>query len=767
MTHAEAASRAAFLSAELHRHNRLYYAEATQDISDQQFDAMLRELQDIEAQFPDLLTPNSPTQRVGGAPLEGFTQIQHSVPMMSLDNAFDENKIRALFRRWQKDLGREQIEYVIEPKVDGVAVTLRYEAGKLKYAATRGDGEVGDDITENIRTIKSIPLELPLDVPQAFEVRGEVYMPKKAFVQLNEERDQAGEVPFQNPRNATAGTLKQLDPQVAAKRPLNVVFYSLAIPADAGISSQTEFHKFLKKCGLHGPDISFSGSDVETACAQILQLDEDRKGLKYQTDGAVIKVNSLVDQASLGFTSKFPIGAIAYKYKPEEVETIIEDITVQVGRTGVLTPVAELRTVLLAGSRISRATLHNEDEIHKKDIRIGDTVVIVKAGDVIPAVLKVVVEKRPQTAKSFSLFETLGGKCPECGGVITKRPGFVAWYCENLQCPAQLARRLSFFASRGALDIEGVGGVVADKLVECGLVKDPLDLFELSKPQLANLNLGTTEEPRIFGDKHAEKVLSSVSRASKLPLSRWLNALAIPEIGETTAYELAKFHRTLDAVIHSEELGLVKELDAAQTQRELNAPRSRRFPVKDENDKAERIKLCERIDVRIEQLRSDLEARGFGKYSNAKKNSFATIVGPVAATSIIEYFGGEAGRSVRDKLSKLEINPVEGDEKKVSESGGLAGYIFVLTGTLASLSRNKAIDLIRSAGAAVVSSVSRKTNYVVAGESPGDNKITDAHKHNVPILDEKTFLELLGSKKTQIETLDSAPVPAQQHEFKF
>ena len=763
MTHAEAASRAAILSAELHRHNRLYYVEATQDISDQQFDALLRELQDIEAQFPDLLTPNSPTQRVGGAPLEGFTQIQHSVPMMSLDNAFDENKMRSLFRRWQKDLGREQIEYVIEPKVDGVAITLRYEDGKLKYAATRGDGEVGDDITQNIRTIKSIPLELPSDVPQTFEVRGEVYMPKKAFAQLNEERDQAGEVPFQNPRNATAGTLKQLDPQVAAKRPLNVVFYSLAIPADVGISSQTEFHHFLKRCGLHGPDISFSGSDIETVCAQILQLDEDRKALQYQTDGAVIKVNSLKDQASLGFTSKFPIGAIAYKFKPEEAETTVKDITIQVGRTGVLTPVAELETVLLAGSRISRATLHNEDEIHKKDIQIGDTVVIAKAGDVIPAVLKVVVEKRPQSAKPFSLYDKLGGKCPECGGVIIKRPGFVAWYCENLQCPAQLARRVSFFASRGALDIEGVGGVVADKLVESGLVNNPLELFDLSKQQLADLNLGTTDEPRIFGDKHAEKVVDAISRARKLPLSRWLNALAIPEIGETTAYELAKFHRTLAAVIDSEELRLVKDLGAAQTERELNAPRSKRFPVKDENERAERIKHCEQIDARIDQIRSELEVRRFGKYSNAKKNSFATIVGPVAASSIIDYFNGKAGLAVRDKLSKLEINPVESGEENLSESGGLVGCVFVLTGTLASLSRNEAVALIRSAGGTVVSSVSRKTNYVVAGESPGDNKIADANKHGVPILEEKTFLDLLGAKKTHIEILTQP----QQHEFKF
>ena len=750
MTHAEAASRAAFLSAELHRHNRLYYVEATQDISDQEFDALLRELQGIEAQFPDLLTPNSPTQRVGGAPLEGFTQVQHSVPMMSLDNAFDENKIRTWFRRWQKDLGREQIEYVIEPKVDGVAITLRFEDGKLKYAATRGDGEVGDDITQNIRTIKSIPLELPSEVPQTFEVRGEVYMPKKAFAQLNEERDQAGEVPFQNPRNATAGTLKQLDPQVAAKRPLNVVFYSLAIPADVGISSQTEFHYFLKSCGLRGPDISFSGSDVETLCAQILRLDEDRKGLEYQTDGAVIKVNSLIDQASLGFTSKSPIGAFAFKYKPEEAETVIKDITIQVGRTGVLTPVAELATVLLAGSRISRATLHNEDEIHKNDIQIGDTVVIAKAGDVIPAVLRVVVEKRPQTAKPFSLNEKLGGKCPECGGVITKRSGFVAWYCENLQCPAQLARRVSFFASRGALDIEGVGGVVADKLVEWELVKNPLELFKLSKQQLANLNLGTKDEPRIFGDKHAEKVLDAISQARELPLSRWLNALAIPDVGETTAYELAKHHSSFSELVNSSLLlDLVRE-NRLELRRLKVSPTTDKNKIKPVEERNRLKKIENQIRKKLSAVQQRLVASGFAKYTGGELNlsdknlrKISAPIGPVAARAVLDFFVSKAGKEILELIEALGIKPSV-SSRDAGINGPFMGKSFVLTGALESMSREEAGERIRQLGGSVTGSVSKKTSFVVIGAEPGANKVEGAKKHGVPLLDEKQFLEMIG-----------------------
>ncbi|MDB6005411.1 MAG: ligase, NAD-dependent, partial [Prosthecobacter sp.] len=387
MTHAEAASRAAVLSAELHHHNRLYYTEATPEISDQQFDALLRELQELESKFPDLLTSDSPTQRVGGTPLEGFKQITHTTRMMSLDNTYSEEELTAFFARLQKGLGREKIDCVIEPKVDGVAITIRYENGMLKHGATRGDGQTGDDVTNNLRTIKRLPLRLPEDGPQTFEVRGEVVMTKVGFAKLNQEREEAGEALFANPRNSTAGTLKLLDSKIVAKRPLDIVFYGL-VEADK-VQSQTDVYGLLDAAGLRKADIIWHADSAEGLLRAIRELDEKRNSLPYETDGAVIKVNSFADQRELGVTSKAPRWAIAYKYQPEQAETKITAVDIQVGRTGALTPVARLEPVLVSGSTVSNATLHNYEEIERKDIRIGDTVIIEKSGEVIPALFSV------------------------------------------------------------------------------------------------------------------------------------------------------------------------------------------------------------------------------------------------------------------------------------------------------------------------------------------------------------------------------------------
>ena len=547
----QAAKRVAQLRQEIEEHNRRYYEEAAPAISDREYDRLYAELVDLEARFPDLVSADSPTQRVGGKPLKAFAQVTHRVPMLSLDNTYSEKEVADFYARITRLLPNEKIPVVIEPKVDGVAVSLLYENGKLRYAATRGDGVVGDDITQNIRTIRSVPEQLRDKAPKVFEVRGEVFMDKKGFEKLNEERGKAGLPLFANPRNAAAGSLKQLDPSIVARRPLGVVFYGTGAVEDVDLAKHSELFPLLKKLNLPHSERWWLASSVDEILDAIRELDGVRHDFRYQTDGAVVKVDAFTQRQRLGFTAKSPRWAIAYKYEAERVETRLIDIVIQVGRTGILTPVAMLEPVTVSGSRVSRATLHNEDEIKRKDIRIGDTVVIEKAGEVIPAVIEVVKSKRPRHAKPFDFSKHLRGKCPVCGEPIRRDPEFVAWRCQNLQCPAQATRRLEFMAARGALDIESVGGIVADKLVERGLVHEPLDLFELKIEQLATLNLGTEEAPRVFGEKNATKAIQAIERAKTFPLSRWLFALAIPDVGKTTAAQLARFHDKIDNVADS------------------------------------------------------------------------------------------------------------------------------------------------------------------------------------------------------------------------
>src|SRR5437870_10566586 len=551
MTEAEACARIETLRRDITEHNRRYYEEAAPTISDREYDRLYKELVDLETQFPELVTPDSPTQRVGGKPLRAFAQIQHRVPMLSLDNTYSEEEVVNFYKRIMRLLPEEKIPVVIEPKVDGVAVSVMYENGKLTYAATRGDGSVGDEITQNIRTIKSVPHQLPGAAPKVFEVRGEAYLDKAGFEKLNKEREAAGLPLFANPRNAAAGSLKHLDPNIAAKRPLGMIFYGTGAIEGTEVDRHSKIFPLFKKLGLPTHEHWSLVDSVDQILKAIHDLDEIRRGFPYETDGAVIKVDALAQRERLGFTAKSPRWAIAYKYAAERVETKLLDIKVQVGRTGILTPVAVLEPVFVSGSTVARATLHNEDEIKRKDIRIGDTVMIEKAGEVIPAVVEVVKSKRPRSAKPFHFSEHIHSKCPVCGGPIRRDPEFVAWRCENLHCPAQTTRRVEFFAARGALDIESVGGIVADKLVERGLVREPLDLFELKIEAVAKLNLGTEEAPRVFGEKNATKAMNAIERARTLPLSRWLYALAIPDVGKTTAMQLARFHENIDAVADS------------------------------------------------------------------------------------------------------------------------------------------------------------------------------------------------------------------------
>ncbi|WP_397382463.1 NAD-dependent DNA ligase LigA [Prosthecobacter sp.] len=543
MTHAEAASRAALLSAELHRHNRLYYVEARPEISDQQFDALLRELQDIEAKFPDLQTPDSPTQRVGGVPLDGFTQITHTVRMMSLDNTYSEEELTAFFARVQKGLGREKVDCVIEPKVDGVAITIRYENGILKYGATRGDGQTGDDVTNNLKTIGRLPLRLPKDGPQSFEVRGEVFMPKAGFAKLNQEREEAGEALFANPRNSTAGTLKLLDPKIVAKRPLDIVFYGL-VEASA-VDSQTDVYALLDAAGLRKADLIWHADSAEGLLHAIRELDEKRKSLPYETDGAVIKVNSFADQRELGATSKAPRWAIAYKYQPEQAETKITAIDIQVGRTGALTPVARLEPVLVSGSTVSNATLHNYEEIERKDIRVGDTVIIEKAGEIIPAVVSVKKELRTGTETAVPV----PTHCPVCGTAVHRDEEQVVIRCPNPHCPEVVKRRIEHFVSRGAMDISGLGESVIAQLVDfkkadgSRLVADVADLYDLDELSLARLDR--------VGAKSIDNYLKAIASSKQQDPWRLVFGLGILHVGAGGARKLIEHFSSIDAVANA------------------------------------------------------------------------------------------------------------------------------------------------------------------------------------------------------------------------
>ncbi len=697
MTAAEARTRIAHLSGELERHNRLYYLEAAPVIADRDYDTLYLELTEMEAQWPELASPNSPTRRVGGAPIEGFTQITHAVRMMSLDNTYSEGEVAEFYQRMVKLTGREKIETTIEPKIDGVAVSVCYENGALKYAATRGDGTRGDDVTANARTIKSLPLTLPPGAPRLLEVRGEVFMPTAGFRKLNDEREAAGEARFMNPRNATAGTLKQLDPKITAKRPLDVIFHGLGQAEGVEMETIADFHALLDRMGMRKADRIWNANDLEGILHAIRELDAIRRTLPYETDGAVVKVTSVAMQQAVGSTAKSPRWAMAYKYEPERAETLLKSITVQVGRTGVLTPVAELEPILVSGTTVSRATLHNDEEIQRKDIREGDTVIIEKAGEIIPAVIEVVLAKRPAHSAPFNLYDHIGGKCPSCGSPVIKEEGFVAWRCVNFACPARAATQLKHFASRKMLDIDGLGEIVADKLVERGLVRTPLDLFDVSEEVLGALNLGTDEEPRIFGPKNAAKVVAGRERAKTMPLNRWLFAIGIPDVGESAARELSRLHRNFAELPESPVLKELAQLKKGK--------------AKEANEVLARYQIAQEV-------------------------------GQVTSARVLEFFQSDAGRAMLAKLHELGIDPQPDNYAPVPQAAtggisGLAGSTWVITGTL-SEPRPHFEELIRRHGGKTSGSVSKSTTYLLAGEEAG-SKLTKAQQLGVKVVSEAEF----------------------------
>jgi DNA ligase (NAD+) len=528
------AQRVAELRAEITEHNRLYYLEAAPTISDREYDALYRELADLEAAHPELAASDSPTQRVGGAPLAEFTQIRHQVPMLSLDNTYSEGEVGEFYRRVQKALPHRDVPVIIEPKIDGVAVSLFYQHGALQYAATRGDGVMGDDITQNARTIRTIPPKLKGTAPEKLEVRGEVYLPNAGFARMNEARIEAGQAVFANPRNAAAGSLKQLDPAIVATRPLAFIAHSFGLLEGAELRSQTEMYALLDACGLKRSERLWHARTEAEILAAIRELDSLRHSFPYATDGAVVKVDDFAQRARLGLTSKSPRWAMAYKYQAERADTRLTDIQVQVGRTGVLTPVAQLEPVTVSGTRVARATLHNAEEIARKDIRIGDIVTIEKAGEIIPAVVAVRTDLRTGREQVF----VMPPRCPSCGAEVVQDPEGVAIRCQNLACPAQVKRRLQHFASRGAMDIEGLGEAMVEQLVGHGLVRTVPEIYALTVEQLLTLER--------MGEKSAANLLAGIGASKAQPVWRLIHGLGILHVGATGARALAAHFGTLD-----------------------------------------------------------------------------------------------------------------------------------------------------------------------------------------------------------------------------
>ena len=784
MTHAQAKSRHAQLAVEIRRHDHAYYVEARPAVSDREYDLLYAELLALEKEFPDLVTQNSPSQRVGGGLTESFKRITHEQPMLSLEkiqasdsptkdeepdrerrNRLQDERTIEEFRAFdatiRKQLGKERVSYILEPKVDGVSLSAHYRAGKLALGATRGDGREGDDITTNLRTVRSVPLQLNAAQPPGhLEVRGEAYMATKEFNALNAKLAAAGEAALPNARNATSGTLKQHDPRIVAQRPVRAVFYAVGVCDGIEFRSHAEMLGKLREFGLPTQTEWWVCDGIEEVlrCYRehvVCDYDEDRDlrtRLPYEIDGVVLKVNDLADCERIPAKTRAPGYAIVHKPIPwiTPAETVLRAITVQVGRTGVLTPVAELEPVFVQGSTVARATLHNEDEIRRKDIRIGDTVVIRKAGMVIPEVFEVMKTKRPVSAEEFDLFQHVGGKCPACGGAIAKEQVSagekeeVAWRCQNVAgCPAQKTRRLEYFAQRKALDLEGLGGIVAEKLIERGLVGEPLDVFNLKLTELGALNLGTDAEPRVFGEKNAAKLIEAVQRARTLPLSRWVHALAIPEIGETTARDLARFHADLEGIPQSALLRDVVELHRLREAAEVASPRAKVNKDKSELDKLQLATRHAELLVLANATGARLIAASFA--SAAKKKGAAeldavVVVGPVAAQACLDWFAGGVGQAVLRRLQELGLNPK--GEQGATADAPFAGKTFVITGTLTSMGRDEAGAKVRALGGNVATSVSSKTHYLVCGADAG-SKLTKARELGVPVLEEGAFLALL------------------------
>ncbi len=667
MEEQKAIERLTELKREIAHHDKLYYVQDQPEISDYQYDQLMRELLAIEEQYPQWITTDSPSQRVGGEPLKQFESYTHRNPLLSLMNAYGTDDLREFHQRICNDLGRDEIEYVVEYKIDGLSIALYYENGVLKNGVTRGDGVSGEVVTANVRTVKNIPLRLQNDLP-VLEARGEVYLPKASFAKINEQREQNGESLFANCRNAAAGSIRQLDPKVTAQRDLRAFIYTMMHVEGAEPATHSQCVQLLNDAGFTTME-PFISSDIEAICDYCLYWGEHRHDLPFDIDGMVIKINSLADQRALGNRAKNPRWAIAYKFPPEQGTTRIEEIVVQVGRTGAVTPVANLEPIFLAGSTISRATLHNEDFIREKDIHIGDYVVIQKAGEVIPEVVSVVMDKRDGSEQPFVFPE----QCPVCGAPLVRAEGEAAWRCsDGMTCPAQVREGIIHFASRDAMNIEGLGPAVITQLLDNGLIQNAADLYYLKKEQLLKLER--------MGDKSADNLLRSLETSKQRTLAQVVYALGIRLVGQNVAKVLARNFPTMEALQKATYDDLV---------------------VIDE-------------------------------------------VGPKIAESIVNYFAQERHGVFLQKLTEAGISRGSADDAETAkqEHAAFAGKTFVLTGTLPTLDRREASAMIEQAGGKTSGSVSKKTDYVLAGENAG-SKLTKAQELGIAIIDEETFLQML------------------------
>jgi DNA ligase (NAD+) len=650
-------------------HNYLYYVEAKPEISDREFDKLLEELQKIEEEHPDLITPDSPTQRVGGQPIDGFVTVRHREPMLSIDNTYSADELREFDRRVRKGLAGEPVTYVVELKIDGVAVSLTYEEGAFTVGATRGDGERGDDITHNLKTIRELPLRLKTKQPPALvEVRGEVYMTREELVRINRERTARGLEPFANPRNSAAGSLKMLDPRQSAQRRLRLFAYSLGATEGVEVDVHLESLELLRKFGFPvSPNIK-SFDDIEEVLAYCESWKDRRNELPYETDGMVIKVNDFDQRRGLGATSKAPRWVVAYKFAAEQALTKLLKIDIQIGKLGTLTPVAYLEPVRLAGTTVSRASLHNEDFIRNKDIRIGDMVVVEKSGEVIPYVVRSEAGSRTGQEKVFHF----PSKCPVCSGKVERDKDGAFYRCTNDQCPAQLKERLIFFAKRNAMDVEGLGEALVEQLVDGGLVRSIPDLYRLTLEQLTELER--------MGKKSAQNLLDGLEVSKQRGLTHVLIGLGIRHVGDTVAELLA------------DEFGSIDDLMDASSDR-------------------------------LSQING---------------------IGPVLAESIHKYFHMSAHRKIIEELRELGVKLTQDPKPKLRGGGAvLSGKTLVVTGTLEKYSREEIEALIKEYGGKAAGSVSKKTDYLVAGEKAG-SKLDKAKQLGVPVLSEKEFEKLIG-----------------------
>ena len=658
----------------LHSHNHRYYVLDDPIVTDHEYDALMREIRALEEQHPGLVTPDSPTQRVGAEPLDSFVSVQHPRPMLSLANAFSNEDLVAWRTRVSGLLDQATFDMVCELKFDGLAVALTYENGSLVRGATRGDGLRGEDVTLNLRTIRSIPLTVPSDSPTRFEVRGEVYMSLSGFEELNRRRAEAGEPLYVNPRNTAAGTVRQLDPRITAQRPLDIFIYGLGYAEGPVPDTHWEMLQYFKSLGFRVSPLSELVHDVDQVEAFFKRWEESMEDLDYAADGVVVKVNEIALQERLGYVGREPRWAIAYKFPAEQATTKLLNIGINVGRTGSLNPFAELEPVIVGGATVKLASLHNEDDILRRDIRIGDTVIVQRAGEVIPQVLGPVASLRTGEERVFQM----PTECPICSTTVVRPEGEAMHRCPNPLCPAQSYEALKHFVSRGAMDMEGIGESLCEALLDSGLVKDPSDLYSLTKDQLLTLER--------MADKSASNVLAAIDASRSRPLARVLIALGIPHVGGETAELLAERYPDIDALAQATEEELV----------EINA------------------------------------------------------IGPIIAKSVAEFFNNEASLAIIEKLRDAGVN-LKSDQVKISGAGPWVGTTFVVTGTLDNYSRDQAHSLIKELGGSAVSSVSKKTNYLLAGANAG-SKLSKAQSLDIPVIDEATFAQMVEEARSATPT---------------